>query len=327
MYSKKRTLADNFTLNNKMIDIPRDAVIDKIMMWFSATLKNADDTDAWTGKKADLLKKIGIRLVSDGNTVHYALTALDLAIMNFYEKQGVTINPDDSVMVQAGGETVISGLLVMDAGDILAITKDSLEMSLEFNTSMSGDPAVRIDDFTGKITIEENIYSTPAEFMATYGQNRELSAEPKVTTIVKSFESASELRETLELPTGTLLRKGYLVFADESEEIGGMAPDTVGLIKTTPDRTEAYRIDYPTLREVNKDLFILKELIDGVSVLDYGAEITNDVFGIRGWTYNKGDYQLSLKSSEPGKLRYISVEYVVNTQAFTAASNAIIERT
>lgn len=324
MYSKKRTLADKITLNNKKVNLPRDAVIDKILLYVTATVKNAGSS-TWEGEMEDVLKAIKeIRVVSDGNTVHYALNALDVAILNYYDYQGVTVDPDKAISVAAGATETYSFLLVLDEGDILAVAKDSLELSMDFETAIATD--VTLDSVEVKITLEENVM-TPQEFVAKYGANLEYAAEPKVVAIVKSFDASEELREFLDLPTGTLLRRAFIMVLDSSEVRGGVTPDKVGIVVTTPDRRELYTADFATLVEYNKVAYALSDAVNGVVAIDYGAEITNDAYGIRAWKFNKGDYQLAFKSSNAGKVRYISVEYVVNTKTFDAVERALIEAT
>lgn len=324
MYSKKRTLADRITLNSKKVNLPRDAVIDKILLYVTATVKNAGSS-AWEGEMGDVLKAIKeIRVVSDGNTVHYALNGLDVAILNYYDYEGVTVDPDEAISVAAGATKTYSFLLILDEGDILAVAKDSLELSMDFETSIDTD--VTLDSVEVKITLEENVM-TPQEFVAKYGANLEYAAEPKVVAIVKSFDASEELREFFDLPTGTLLRRAFVMVMDSSEVRGGITPDKVGIVVTTPDRRELYTADFATLVEYNKVAYALSDAINGVVAIDYGAEITNDAFGIRAWKFNKGDYQLAFKSTNAGKVRYISVEYVVNTKTFDAMERALIEAT
>lgn len=327
MYSKKRTLAEQLTLVNKRMDLPRDAVIDKVFLHVSLTLKNEDTTNDWTGTYGAVLERLKeLRIVSDGNNVHYALNFNDLAILNYMDYQGCSLNPDGALTVGKAAEKDISFVLVLDEGDILAVTKDSLEISIDVDTAVSASPAVKITALTATVTLEENIFTVP-EFQATYGAALEASAEPKITTISKSFDASDELREFLDLPTGTLLRRTVLLISDTSGKRGGADPAKIGLVRTTPERSETYTVHYPTLREFNRRQYRVDTLVAGAVLIDYGSEITNDPYGIRGWKYNKGDYQLAVKSAAEGRIRYISCEYVVNTKAFDVAARAIMEQT
>ncbi len=324
MYSKKRTLQDYFTLTSHKIDLPRDAVIDGVYLRGSITLDNADASE-YTGLKSDILKALKeIRVVSDGNNVHYSLNGLDVAIMNFYDTKGVAENPDEIITVGASGSKVFNFTLLLDEGDLLAVTKDSLEMSVVCETAITED--VTVTDLNIKVTVAENIF-TPQEFVETYGQNMELVAEPKVTIFEKSFDASEELRESLDLPTGTLLRRAFFVAKSDAGKRAGVSPGKLGIVATTPDRRELYSVDWETLREHNRFSAELSASVDGVALIDYGAEITADIFGLRGWKYNKGDYQAAIKSASSGKIRYISCEYVVNTATFDAVGRAITERT
>jgi hypothetical protein len=323
VYSKKRTLQDYFTLTSRKIDLPRDAVLDGVYLRGVVTLNNGAASE-FTGLKSDILKAIKeIRIVSDGNNVHYSLNGLDAAIMNYYDTKGVAENPDEVITVGASSSKEFNFTLLLDEGDIIAVTKDSLEMSVSCETEITSD--VTISAFTGKVTVNENIF-TPGEFVETYGQNMEMVAEPKVTIFEKSFDASEELRESLDLPTGTLLRRAFFVAKDDSGTRAGVSPGKLGIVATTPDRRELYSVDWETFRDHNRFNQEVSAPIDGVALIDYGAEITSDIFGLRGWKYNKGDYQAAVKSASSGKVRYISCEYVVNTAAFEQVL-AVPERT
>ncbi|WP_456469225.1 hypothetical protein [Archaeoglobus sp.] len=335
MYSKKRTLAEKITLNSKKVNLPRDAVIDKIILKVAMTLTNGGASSVNVPYQ-DILKAISeIRVVSDGNTVHYALNGLDVGIMNYYDYMGMLYEmenyssqyilfPDTYKTIAAGASENVTFVLVLDQGDILAVAKNSLELSMDFETSVYTD--VTLDSVEVTITLEENVM-TPQEFVNNYGANLEYAAEPKVVAITKSFDASEELREFLDLPTGTLLRKAIIQVYDNSDTLGGVTPDKIGIVVTTPDRRELYTCDFETLADLNMKTYRPISTVNGVVVIDYGAEITNDAYGIRAWKFNKGDYQLAIKSSSGGKVRYVSVEYVVNTKTFDAVERALVEAT
>jgi len=315
MYSKKRTLAEKLIYpTNKRIDLPRDAVIDKMFVMFTGTVKNVNATTDSALKLSDILAGIvDMRVVSDGNTVHYSVKALDLAIMNYYDTEGVAINPDAAFTATKSASTPFSFMLAFDQGDILALTKESLELSFNLAPQISTD--CTIDTLEGTITLQENVYTT-TEFAATFGANLEAAAEPKIVALEKPYAATAELSEFLDLPTGTLSRRAFLIDMDASGVRGNATPGKYGIIVTTPDRREIYTVDYATMGQINKSDYTLAAPLAGVRVIDYGNEITNDVFGLRGWKYTKGDYQIAARSVNAGKMRYLSCEYVVNTVTF-----------
>jgi hypothetical protein len=325
MYSKKRTLAEKLIYpTNKRIDLPRDSVIDKIFVMWTGTIKNVNATTDSALKLADILNGItDVRIVSDGNTVHYSVRALDLAIMNYYDTQGVAINPDAAFTAAHAASTPFSFMLTFDQGDILALTKESLEMSFNIAPQISTD--CTIDTITGTLTLMENVYTT-AEFAATYGANLEAAAEPKIVALEKAYNATAELSEFLDLPTGTLSRRAFLITSDASGVRGNADPDKIGIIVTTPDRREIYTVDFATMAKINQNDYTLPATLAGVRLIDYGNEITNDVFGLRGWKYTKGDYQIAARGSNAGKMRYLSCEYVVNTSTFDTI-RAVMEGT
>jgi len=100
MYSKFRTLSAILSLANTSINIPRDAVIDKIVLKLAVTVANASGT-SWTSVHEAVLRAIQeIRVISDGSTVHYALSAADVAILDaFNEKYGIAPKIDDAITI------------------------------------------------------------------------------------------------------------------------------------------------------------------------------------------------------------------------------------
>lgn len=325
MYSKRRTLAEKFSLTNQKIDIPRDSIIDSIDVKVTATVHNAAATD-YVGKLQAVLDAItSMRVISDGNKVHYSVTGLDCAILNYYGNKSIAPDPDEVLTVPDGEDVTVSFMLTLDEGDILAALKDSLEFTLETKAAITAD--VSITAFEGLVSISENVM-TPAEFVASYGQDAANSAEPKVTSYEKAFDASDELREFIDLPTGTLLRRAFLIVKNASGVRAGVTPTKIGLIRTTPDRSEMYTIDYATIQQINQRKYELHQgFIPGVVAIDYGSEITNDNFGLRGWKFNKGDYQAAVKCSTAGKVRYLSIEYVVNTPMFDQLAKAATEAT
>jgi hypothetical protein len=325
MYSKRRTLAEKFSLTNQKIDIPRDAILDSIDVKCTAVIHNGAGTDYAGTLQAVLDSITSMRVISDGNKVHYSLNGLDCAILNYYSNESIAPDPDEVLAITAGADKTVSFMLTLDEGDILAALKDSLEFTLEVKAAITAD--VAITAFTGLVSVSENVM-TPQEFVASYGADAVNSAEPKVTSYEKAFDAADELREFLDLPTGTLLRRAFLIVKDSNGVRNGTVPTKIGLIRTTPDRSEMFTIDYSSFQIINERKYKLHNgFIPGVVAIDYGSEITNDNFGLRGWKYNKGDYQAAIKAAAAGKVRYLSVEYVVNTPTFDQLARAATEAT
>lgn len=314
---------DKFTLSNKKTDLPRDAVIDRIFVNFSGVVHNVNSTTDSVLTMSDLLNQItDMRIVSDGNTVHYSVKALDIAVLNYYDSQGKTVNPDAAFTAVKAADTPFAFMVIFDQGDIMALSKESLEFSINVNPTVNADCA--ITSLTGTISLEENVYSTE-EFQAKYGADLSLAAEPKIVALEKAFNVSEELAEFFEIPTGTLNRRAVLTSFSTAGVRGGSNPGKIGIIVTTPDRREIYTLEYESMKEINRRSYLCAPLT-GVVLIDYGTEITNDIFGLRGWKFQKGDYQIAAKAATAGKIRYLSCEYVVNTRVFEIA-RAVLEGT
>jgi len=326
MYSKIRTLSDQINLNRTSINLPKDAVIDAIVLKVNMNIANGG-ASAWNGTGLDALGAVSeVRVISDGSTVHYALNGKDIAILNAYGGLfGGAPVWSQACTVNAGANADFEFVLVLNEGDILAVTKDSLELKATFNTTLAADVTVTACTITASIV--ENVY-TPQEFVGVYGANLEGAAEPKVYALTQSIAANTELTGVLDLPTGTLHRRGVMCFMDAAGVYGNANPGAVGLIVTSPDRREMLNVDFPTLRGIaNYKYCVNGAAPPGCAVFNYGEEVTNDPYGLRGWRWSKGDYQIGVKTANAGNLRYISCEHVVNTKAFEAAEQAVIEGT
>lgn len=326
MYSKIRTLTDEITLAKTRIDIPRDAVIDEFYINLAVTVANAGATE-WTGTNEGILKAIEeIRIVSDGSTVHYALSAVDAVVLDAYNSpKGYTPDLKGAVSVGAGASKTFTYMFRLDEGDILAASKDNLEMKVILNPTIA--EKVSVAALTGEVSIVENVLS-PQEMVANYGANLEFAAEPKVYALSDKVNVSTDLQSVLDLPTGSLHRAAVLCFVGANGLLGGVDPTKVGLINTSPDRREVINVEWATLRAFNAAYYDLGGAAPaGVAMLNYAKDVTADGFGLRAWRFTKGDWQVAIKSANAATLRYICLEHVVNSAVFDAQERAQLELT
>lgn len=327
MYSKYRTLSQTLSLINTRMDLPRDAVIDQLILKIAVTVANASAETAYAGTNEAILRAIQeIRVVSDGSTVHYALSGADIALLNKYNsKSGFAPALGTAIAVEKSASANLTYYLRLDEGDILAASKDSLEMKIVVNPAVATD--VTISALTCTVTLVENVLS-PAEFVESYGPNLEYAAEPKVYALTVPVVASSELTNVLDLPTGSLARAGLLQFIDSSTGLaGGKDPSAIGLLNTSPDRREVLHVDFASLQAINVSEYDLGAALPGVALLNYARDVTNDGYGLRGWRFTKGDWQVAAKGSNTANLRYVCLEHVVNSGVFDAAERAVLERT
>lgn len=327
MYSKYRTLSQVLSLINTRIDLPRDAVIDQLILKIAVTVANTSESTDHTTTNEALLRAIQeIRVVSDGSTVHYALSGADIALLNKYNsKDGFAPALGTEFKAVKATSTSITYYLRLDEGDILAASKDSLEMKIVVNPALA--EGVTISALTCTVTLVENVLS-PEELVASYGPNLEYAAEPKVYALSVPVTASTELTNVLDLPTGSLARAGILQFINPATGLAGAVdPTAVGLINTSPDRREVLHVDWATLQAINTSEYDLGAALPGVALLNYAKDVTNDGYGLRGWRFTKGDWQIAAKGSNAATLRYICLEHVVNVVVFDQVERAVLERT
>ncbi|WP_297074164.1 hypothetical protein [Thermococcus sp.] len=307
MYKVKETLDDVLTMQVKSVDIPRNGVIDSIALLANLTLSNSDTANAATVSMEDVLKAINeIRVVSNGNVVHYALRGSDIAYLNVYDTHGKALNLDDTVSVPAGGTTNVQFLIMLDAGKIHALIKDQLQLKVEWNTNVADK--VTLSDASIKITLDKEVYESGEEYVMAYAgpeYGEIFIEEPKVYAIEKSFNALGELTEIFELPVGSVLKRALLVFYDENGNRADIV-DKYALVRTRPARIELYKIDYATSRELDKIQYKLSSVPTGMTMFDYDQEVIPGGLDLR--EEASGTFKIALKTSAAGKIRYISHE-------------------
>lgn len=326
MYSKIRTLNDDLSLAKSRIDLPRDAIIDEIYVKFDLTVANTSGS-TWAGTVEKVLAAIEeIRVVSDGSNVHYAISARDAVLLNTYNcPDGFAPNLKGTVSIDNSESADLSYTIRLDEGDILAVSKDNLEMKVILNTAI--DTGVTLTALVGEVSIVENVL-TPEEMIANYGPNLEYAAEPKVYALSGPVSSSTDLQSALDLPTGSLHRAALLCFVAADGTLGSVDPTKIGLINTSPDRREVLHADWAILRAQNGATYDLGGAPpSGVARLDFARDVTTDGFGLRGWRFTKGDWQIAAKTANAATLRYICLEHVVNAGVFDKAERAVLELT
>jgi len=308
VYKVKETLDDVLTLQVKSIDLPRNGVIDSIALLAKITLSNSGTSDA-TVSMEDVLKAINeIRVVSNGNVVHYALRGTDIAYLNIYDTHGKALSLDDTVTVPAGGSKEVKFLIVLDAGQIHALIKDQLQIRVDWNTNITSD--VSVSDASIKVTLDKEVYESAEDYAMTYAgaeYGEIFIEEPKVYAIEKNFNALGELTEVFELPVGSVLKRALLVFYNDAGERADIV-DKYALVRTRPARIQLYKIDYETSRELDKVQYKLPSVPTGMTMFDYDREVVFGGLDLR--EEASGTFKIALKTNAAGKIRYISHEVV-----------------
>ena len=300
----KETLDEKITLTQKRIDLPRNGVIEKIALLFNLTLSNSDSANAATVSMEEILKAIEeIRVVADANDIKYSLNGLDLAIMNYYDTAAKSVKLSDTVSVPAGGTANVSFLLVLNAGEIHALAKEQLNLSISFNKSVADN--VSISDASVTVTLDNKVFEDANEWVAYYSG---IFVEPKVWTKEKSFETLNELADLMPIPVGSISLRGFLIVSDSTGARADIV-DKYAIIQTRPRRTELMKVDWQTGQALDKVEYILDDPLTGVTVIDYDKELVPGGFDLR--DAESGLYKLALKTSAAGKIRYLSHEAVI----------------
>ncbi|WP_297091958.1 hypothetical protein [Thermococcus sp.] len=301
----KETLDDKITLTQKRIDLPRNGVIEKIALLFDVTLSNSGASDA-TITYEDVLKAIEeIRVVADANDIKFSLNGLDVAIMNYYDSAAKSVDPAGSITVPAGGSTSVQFLLFLSGGigEIHALAKENLVLSVNFNTSISTDVGISAAEVT--VTLDKKVFDDANEWIQYY---EGVFIEPKVWTKEASFDQLNELADVMNLPTGAIAWRGFIVGFDASSARANVI-NKYAIIQTKPRRTELLKVDWTTGQQLDKVEYALDSPLTGVTVIDYDKELVPGGFDLR--EAESGLFKLALKTGAAGRVRYISHEMVI----------------
>jgi len=299
----KETLDKVITLSNNSIDLPRNGVIQNIALLFNVTLSNSGSS-AWNGTLEDVLKAIDeIRVVADANDIKYALSGLDLAIMNYYDSGSKGIDLSQSISVDASETKEVTFMLFMKSGYIHAVAKESLALSVKFASSVATN--VNISNAEVKITLDKLLFADAEEWYSYF--NGEF-IEPKVWTKKADFSASTEITEILDIPVGAIAWRGFITIYD-SDGARADIIDKYAVMQTKPRRIEVLKVDWKTGQELDKVEYHLDNVLSGVSIIDYDQEVVDG--GLNLITADLGAFKLALKPTSAGSVRYISHELVV----------------
>ena len=313
MFRRKRLLAKKITPANNSISIPRDGVIENVILDCKLVVSNAGAA-AWNGTYEDILKALEvITLMSNGSQSHWNVNGVDVAIMNYYDYAGKTVNPDDAVSVGAGASATFYIQLKL-YGPIFALFKESLELRVTFNTNIATDVTLDEANTEIEVTLDEKIYESYEELYAEYGENLDYAYEPKVRALTTSIEANTELSDAIELPVGNvLLNRGFIVASTGGSRSNNVI-DKFAITKVAGSAETLYVAKFASSQELDKHQYALDSALVGVTVIDFANEMEAP---IRGWMFSKGDIVLQTKNDSAGNLRYISEEFVVvNTEVW-----------
>lgn len=301
------------------LNLPRSSVHDAYMLKFNIAISNSSGSSV-TPTPEEILGVIdSVRLVTDSTRVHYDLTGMDIALMNVpLQKSGTSAFLFSTLSAVAdSGTASYEFVLYLDQGDILACAHTNVELSVIFKDAVK--TGVSVTSASCTVTIRETIYSD-AELKAIYGEGLVNAAEPKCYAKTETCSANTEFIGFADIPTGTLLKGVTLLISNTS----GTLPDTVGILRNTPDRIELNKEDFATHMELDEILMGTQtyykhtagSLLSAMYNIDFGTQWQNNGLGKDGWSFAKGDVTFAMKTSAQQTVRIISKESMVNTTAY-----------
>lgn len=284
------------------LDLPRDHVIDDIVLRFQFSYSATSAPSLW-----DVLKAIQeVRVVSDGSIVHWSLRGDDIYILNYYDQQQAV-----PVDITASDATIT---LRLATSEILANLKSDLNLSVRFGGAIGS-----ITSFSGAVmvSVEQLVYD-PNEFVEAYGPNLENLAEPKVTAEEATLNAGTQFQTVSELPVGNLLKRTVMVVTDSSGNFSDSVVDRIRLMNK-PGAQELLNEAFTIFGDKDRIEYQLTQRLTGVVFIDYGVDVTEDNLGLRMWRVAKGDITLETRNNANGRARLIHEEIIVNSEALDKA--------
>ncbi|MEM4438631.1 MAG: phage capsid protein [Pyrobaculum sp.] len=284
------------------LDLPRDHVIDDIVLRFQFSYSATSAPSLW-----DVLKAIQeVRVVSDGSIVHWSLRGDDIYILNYYDQQQAV-----PVDITASDATIT---LRLATSEILANLKSDLKLSVRFGGAIGS-----ITSFSGAVmvSVEQLVYD-PNEFVEAYGPNLENLAEPKVTAEEATLNAGTQFQTVSELPVGNLLKRTVMVVTDSRDNFSDSVVDRIRLMNK-PGAQELLNEAFTIFGDKDRMEYQLTQRLTGVVIIDYGVDVTEDNLGLRMWRVAKGDITLETRNNANGRARLIHEEIIVHSEALDTA--------
>lgn len=346
-YNILTTTSDVITLTKPIINIPTTTILDNTTLKFAVTVKAASASK--TMSEAELLNAIQrIIVTSDGNITNLNVSGYQLALANAFRetksaspfkrvRDAITAAKVPTGETNAGyittdtAGTTVKFFLKLNEGDIIAATKKSLTLEVDFAAKVNNDVSIIAATVTPSYS-QGVIEDKNADLIGKYGMNQELAAEPKIYVMECDVPANTALTPCLSLQYGALIRRAILTFhsvnAGTVSATPDVVPDRIGLISTNPTRTELINVDAETYADKQNDDYFIDDPANrpaGAFMIDFANTLAADGMGLKGWRIGVDDFRIAVKTSTPCKMKCVFIEHVVNTEAFDKGYMPILE--
>ena len=299
-YETTKLLANRLTNVNELVTIPTRNIIKNILLTFDITYNDSAVT-ATTVKHEQLAEVIPeIRLVSDGNVVHYSLQLSDIILMNYIDTAGRSIDLDDSITSPtAAGDFNVQYTLNLRGGDILAFKKQLIELSMDtvavntpINDETGASTTISFKAASIKVSIVEEVIKDEISLFELYGDTLDLISEPKITATGVNLQSGTSFDGAVEIPTGTAIVRNFYILKANNVRSNAVVTE-LGIVDK--NETVIFKGAFNTLQNADEQFYNIQTAEKGVVVLDMTKDlrgntpILDEAFGLKGWNFVKGD--------------------------------------
>ena len=305
-YETTKLLATTLTESRDIIQIPTRNIIKNILLTFDITYNTGANTTVDQLTHEDLAQAISeIRLVSDGNVVHYSLQLSDLILMNYIDTAGRSVDLDAVGVPEGVGpntDFTVSYTLNLRGGDILAFKKQLIELSMDMVgvndvlTTLKGatnpTSTTTFKSVAVKVSIVEEVIKDEISLFELYGDNLDLISEPKITATGVNLQAGTSFDGAVEIPTGTAIIRNFYILRANNIRSNAVATE-LGIVDK--NETVIFKGAFDTLQHADEQFYNIQTAEKGVVVLDMTKDlrgntpILDEAFGLKGWNFVKGD--------------------------------------
>ncbi|NKQ38558.1 MAG: hypothetical protein HF967_03630 [Methanosarcinales archaeon] len=305
-YETTKLLATTLTESRDIVSIPTRNIIKNILLTFDITYNTGSNATVDQLTYEDLSQAIPeIRLVSDGNVVHYSLQLSDLILMNYIDTAGRSVDLDAvGIPADTGINTdfTVSYTLNLRGGDILAFKKQLIELSMDVVavgdvlTTLNGAPnptsTTTFKSISVKVSIVEEVIKDEISLFELYGDALDLISEPKITAISQNLQAGTSFDGAVEIPTGTAIIRNFYILKANNVRSNAVVTE-LGIVDK--NETVIFKGAFDTLQNGDEQFYNIQTAEKGLVVLDMTQDlkgntpILDEAFGLKGWNFVKGD--------------------------------------
>jgi hypothetical protein len=300
----KNSYANHISLNNPILELSTKNTME-IYTRLLVEVENGEDKDANVPVE-EILNKIKLNLRKNNKTALVEVDAFKLCLLNQFDS-GSYFNADGTVKVPKGGVAQIEVPLCIE-GPFSASQYDDFDISLNVNQTVGTNLSIKSVD--GVITT----VNTDTDFSDEI-------IERTANVFKKSFDAIS-YQEVLKIQSTNAMQEAIVIIRGKNGKRTDDIIKNIGLRGIGNTKIDLYMVDYLSAKMMNRMNCNNKFQPKGALYINFCDEITQDVWGIKGWRLLNEKLYFALESLGEGSIEVLTKELVVNSELI---DNAVFE--